>query len=56
MFIGIIEEIGIIEFMKKVGYLMVLIIKCLKILEDVYLGDSIVVNGICLIVIDFIKN
>ncbi len=28
----------------------------LKILEDVHLGDSIAVNGICLTVTDFTKN
>lgn len=33
---------------------MKLMIYVKKILLDVYLGDSIVVNGICLIVISFI--
>ncbi|MCY9039710.1 riboflavin synthase subunit alpha, partial [Bacillus inaquosorum] len=31
-------------------------IKCSKILEDVHLGDSIAVNGICLTVTDFTNN
>lgn len=35
---------------------MALTIKCSKILEDVHLGDSIAVNGICLTVTDFTKN
>lgn len=34
---------------------MALTIKCSKILEDVHLGDSIAVNGICLTVTDFTK-
>lgn len=35
---------------------MALTIKCSKILEDVHLGDSIAVNGICLTVTDFTKS
>lgn len=56
MFTGIIEETGTIESMKKAGHSMALTIKCSKILEDVHLGDSIAVNGICLTVTDFTKN
>ncbi|PJZ00983.1 riboflavin synthase [Bacillus vallismortis] len=56
MFTGIIEETGTIESMKKAGHSMTLTIKCSKILEDVHLGDSIAVNGICLTVTDFTKN
>lgn len=35
---------------------MVLIIVVLKVISDVRFGDSIVVNGICLIVIGFFDN
>ncbi|OIR61227.1 riboflavin synthase subunit alpha [Bacillus sp. FMQ74] len=56
MFTGIIEETGTIESMKKAGHSMALTITCSKILEDVHLGDSIAVNGICLTVTDFTKN
>lgn len=56
MFTGIIEETGTIESMKKAGHSMALTIKCSKILEDVHLGDSIAVNGICLTVTDFKNN
>ncbi|MCY9376300.1 riboflavin synthase subunit alpha [Bacillus spizizenii] len=56
MFTGIIEETGTIESMKKAGHSMALTIKCSKILEDVHLGDSIAVNGICLTVTDFTNN
>lgn len=56
MFTGIIEETGTIESMKKAGSSMALTIKCSKILEDVHLGDSIAVNGICLTVTDFTKS
>ncbi|UQZ46532.1 riboflavin synthase subunit alpha [Bacillus sp. PK3-037] len=56
MFTGIIEETGTIESMKKAGPSMALTIKCSKILDDVHLGDSIAVNGICLTVTDFTKS
>lgn len=48
MFTGIIEEIGII---KQSG--TPLIISCSKILEDIHIGDSIAVNGICLTVTEY---
>ena len=49
MFTGIIEELGI--FSKLSGGKIV--IKCQKVLEDVKIGDSISVNGICLTVTNF---
>ncbi len=48
MFTGIIEEIGKIIEIKKTGKNNSLTISCTKILEDIKLGDSIAVNGICL--------
>ncbi|ATO28452.1 riboflavin synthase [Bacillus atrophaeus] len=56
MFTGIIEETGTIESMKKAGLSMALTIKCSHILDDVKLGDSIAVNGICLTVTAFTKT
>ncbi|MCZ8512882.1 riboflavin synthase [Paenibacillus filicis] len=53
MFTGIIEEIGSMRRMAKQGQAMVLTIGAAKILEDVHLGDSISVNGVCLTVIAF---
>ncbi len=56
MFTGIIEEIGVLTEMKQTGQSFVLTIEAKKILEDVHLGDSIAVNGVCLTVTSFIGN
>ncbi|MEC2075744.1 riboflavin synthase [Metabacillus fastidiosus] len=53
MFTGIIEEIGRIEKIESASDAIVLTIKAKKILEDVHLGDSIAVNGVCLTVTSF---
>ncbi|MBA2873305.1 riboflavin synthase [Thermaerobacillus caldiproteolyticus] len=53
MFTGIIEEVGTIEQMKQSGEAIVITIGAKKILEDVRLGDSIAVNGVCLTVTSF---
>lgn len=53
MFTGIIEEIGIISKTKNRANSMEIEICCSKILEDVCIGDSISVNGICLTVTTF---
>lgn len=53
MFTGIIEEIGKIERIQKDSLNCKITIKALKILEDIHLGDSIAVNGICLTVTCF---
>lgn len=53
MFTGIIEEIGTIGAVNKIAAAAVLSIKCQRILEDIHLGDSIAVNGVCLTVTSF---
>lgn len=53
MFTGIIEEIGRISTIQRSGETFVLTIEAGKILEDVHLGDSIAVNGVCLTVTSF---
>ncbi|MED4400776.1 riboflavin synthase [Metabacillus fastidiosus] len=53
MFTGIIEEIGRIEKIESASDAIVLTIKAKKVLEDVHLGDSIAVNGVCLTVTSF---
>lgn len=53
MFTGIIEETGTIGNIKKGSVSAVLRISCSKVLEDVHLGDSIAVNGVCLTVTSF---
>lgn len=56
MFTGIIEEIGEIATIQRTGKSFVLTIGAKKILEDVHLGDSIAVNGVCLTVTSFTGN
>lgn len=48
MFTGIIEDIGDIKSIKNEGDSAVLVIHSSKIMDDVKLGDSIAVNGVCL--------
>ena len=49
MFTGIVEEIGHINSVNNDS----ISISCKKILEDINIGDSIAVNGVCLTVISF---
>jgi len=53
MFTGIIEEVGIVSAFCKLSHGADLRISCNKILEDVKLGDSISVNGVCQTVVKF---
>ena len=50
MFTGIIEEIGNVKRIQKDANNCKLSIKASKILDDIHLGDSIAVNGVCLTV------
>jgi riboflavin synthase len=56
MFTGIIEDLGVVEAAKMGRQSMELTLRSEKILEDVHLGDSIAVNGVCLTVTSFTKN
>ncbi|MCC3864567.1 riboflavin synthase [Terrisporobacter petrolearius] len=53
MFTGIIEEIGIIKNVKKDNKSSIITIQGKKIFEDINIGDSISVNGVCLTVTTF---
>lgn len=53
MFTGLIEEIGHIEKFTKNNHTSKLTIRCSDILNDIRIGDSIAVNGICLTVTHF---
>ncbi|MBD3107771.1 riboflavin synthase [Bacillus sp. AGMB 02131] len=53
MFTGIIEDIGKITNITRQPNCMVLTISSQKMLEDINLGDSIAVNGVCLTVVSF---
>lgn len=50
MFTGIIEETGTIREIRRHSLSASLTVNCRKILEDIHVGDSIAVNGICLTV------
>jgi len=51
MFSGIIEELGQVELISKQGNLSLLAIRAFLVAEDIKLGDSVAVNGVCLTVI-----
>ena len=50
MFTGIIEEIGVVQSVKKGEISSVLTIQAKKVLEGTKIGDSIAANGVCLTV------
>lgn len=50
MFTGIIEEIGVLQSVKKGKESSVLEIRAKKVLENTKIGDSIAINGVCLTV------
>jgi riboflavin synthase len=56
MFTGIIEEIGQLTKISTKNEAMELAIGANKILEDVKLGDSIAINGVCLTVTNYNKD
>lgn len=56
MFTGIIEEIGTVREVVKQGSTMQLTIEAKTVLEDVNVGDSISVNGVCLTVTEFDRS
>ncbi len=53
MFTGIIEEVGTVSRVQHSGNASFIEIQAKKVLEDVRLGDSIAVNGVCLTVTHF---
>ena len=52
MFTGIVEEVGTLVVREDGSDSAVLRIRAERVLEDVALGDSIAVNGVCLTVVD----
>jgi len=56
IFTGIVEEIGTVTKITKKTLSVNLTIRASKILEDVKIGDSIAVNGVCLTVVEYQKN
>lgn len=56
IFTGIVEELGTIQHIKPGSRSFRITINATKVLEQVKLGDSIAVNGVCLTVVDFSQN
>ena len=53
MFTGIVEELGTVARIVRGSSKQRISIGCSKILEDIHIGDSIAVNGVCLTVVEF---
>lgn len=53
MFTGIVEEMGTIRAIRKGANSAILDIQASVVLEDIHLGDSIAVNGVCLTATSF---
>ncbi|MGF7234789.1 MAG: riboflavin synthase, partial [Frankia sp.] len=56
MFTGIVEEIGEVEAIEVLPAAARMSIGCRTVLDDVTLGASIAVNGVCLTVTDFVAR
>lgn len=56
MFTGIIEEVGMIEAIRRGAQSAVLTIRANRVLEGTEIGDSIAVNGICLTVTNLVNG
>lgn len=56
MFTGIIEEIGTVVSVQKVNASLLLTIEGEVVLQDIHIGDSIAVNGVCLTATTVEKN
>lgn len=56
MFTGIVEEVGTIAEIKRGQHSATLGIKAEKVLEDLKIGDSVAVNGICLTATSVLSN
>lgn len=53
MFTGIIEAVGTVKALHKGAHSAIITVEAPQILDDVHLGDSIAVNGVCLTVTAF---
>lgn len=56
MFTGIIEELGAVAAVERLGGAAELAVRCATVVEDAKLGDSIAVNGVCLTVTRFLDE
>lgn len=56
LFTGIIEELGVVKSINRGAHSFQIHIEAQKVVEDLKIGDSIAVNGVCLTVINFSTN
>lgn len=56
MFTGIVEEVGTVAGVRRGAVSAVLTVNARTVLEDVHLGDSIAVNGVCLTVTNYTRT
>ncbi|RJO65302.1 MAG: riboflavin synthase [Candidatus Omnitrophota bacterium] len=56
MFSGIIEELGLAGGIQRRGNIFLLKVKAKKVLDDVKVGDSVAVNGVCLTAVAIDRN
>jgi riboflavin synthase len=53
MFTGLIEDIGIIEKLERKGESALVVVSYTAVLDDLKLGDSVAVDGVCLTITEF---
>lgn len=53
MFTGIVEEVGTVADIRRSAANCTLSVAATNVMEDLHIGDSMAVNGICLTVVDF---
>lgn len=56
MFTGIVEELGTVRRVLPAARAGKIVIGAKKVLEDVHIGDSIAVNGVCLTVVEVAED
>jgi riboflavin synthase len=56
MFTGLIEEMGVLQSVRRQGEAMIIRITATKVLVDIRIGDSISVNGVCLTVVEYDRH
>lgn len=56
MFTGIIEEVGELKDLKRYGNEARITVSCRRVWEDLAIGDSVAVNGVCLTAVERAKG
>ena len=56
MFTGLIAELGVVDSLKRQGESYHITIRASKVMENLRIGDSVAVDGVCLTVVDKDRN